>query len=68
MFKVEIEGKDMIWCRHANQLRTSLPFTMNPDSEHSQDNPASTTSHTTQMPVLRRSTRVRRPRQMWVPI
>ena len=69
MFKVEIEGKDMIWRRHANQLRTrlaSLPFTMNTDSEHPQDNPASTTSHTTQTPVLRRSNRVRRPRQMWV--
>ena len=65
MFKVEIEGKDVIWCCHANQLRTrlaSLPFTMNSDSEHSQDNPASTTFHTAQTPVLRRSTGVRHPR------
>ena len=69
IFEVEIEGKDMIWCRHANQLRTrlaSLPFTMNPYSEHSQDNP-STTSHPTQTLVLHRSNRVCRPRQMWVP-
>ena len=72
MFRVEIKGKDVIWRRHANQLRTRLallPFTMNPNSEHSQDIPASSTSHTTQLqtPVLRRSTRVCRPRQMWVP-
>ena len=64
MFKLEIKGKDVIWRHRVNQLRTrltSLPFTNNSDSEHSQDNPASTTSHTTQTPALRRSTRVRHP-------
>ena len=68
--KVKIEGKDVIWRRHINQLRTrltSLPFTMNSDSEPSQSDSASTTSHTVQPPALRRSTRIRRPRQVWVP-
>ena len=49
MCKVKIEGKDVIWRRHVNQLRTRLtswPFTINSDSEPSQSDSASTTSHT----------------------
>ena len=70
MCKVKIEGKDVIWRRHVNQLRTrltSLPFTLNSDSEPSQSDSASTTSHIVQPPALRRLTRIRRPRQVWVP-
>ena len=69
MFGVDIEGKEMIWWHHMNQLRTrltSLPFTMDSSSsELSQDPPAHTMLNTAQ--PLRRSTRARRPRQVWVP-
>ena len=50
MCKVKIEGKDVIWRRQVNQLRTrltSLPFTMNSDSELSQQVP-----HRTQYNLL----------------
>ena len=60
MFDVKIDGKNVIWCRHANQLRTrfaSLPMT---------DIPSATTTDHSQAPpeptVLRRSTQVCRPR------
>ena len=55
MCKVKIEGKDVIWRRPVNQLRTrltSLPFTMNSDSEPSQSDSTSTTLHTVQPPAL----------------
>ena len=67
--KMKIDGKDVYWRRHVNQLRTrltSLPLTMNSDSEPPQSDPASITSHTVQPPTLCRSARIRRPRQVWV--
>ena len=70
MCKVKIDGKD-VYCRcHVNQLRTrltSLPLAINSDSELSQDDLASTTSYTVQPPALRRSARIRHPRQVWMP-
>ena len=65
MYEVEIDGKNVIWRRHANQLRTrfaSLPMT---------DTSSATTADQNQAPpeprVLRRSTRVRKPRVVWTP-
>ena len=66
MYEVEIDGKNVMWRRHANQLRTrfgSLPMT---------DTSSATTADQNQAPseprVLRRSTRVCKPRVVWTPI
>ena len=65
MYEAEIDGKNVIWCRHANQLRTrfaSLPMT---------DTSSATTADQNQAPpeprVLCRSIQVCKPRVVWTP-
>ena len=65
MYEVEIDGKNVIWRRHANQLRTrfaSLPMTDTSNVTTTDQNQAPPESR-----VLRRSTRVRKPRVVWTP-
>ena len=75
MYKVVIEDKDMTWRRHTNQLKSRLaPWTI-PDSvqptsqgsEVNRPNPNINKQLPTQLPPLRRSTRVPKPRRPWSP-
>ena len=71
MYEVSIDGKNVVWRRHANQLRTrfaSLPLTEN--SSTTTNNQDHTTDHSQVPPttrVLHRSTRARKPRVVWTP-
>ena len=81
MYKVLIEGQDMTWRRHANQLKTrlaawSIPDSVQPTSQQSNDSqpPATNTPVTSSadpLPIktvpLRRSSRVPKPRTPWSP-
>ena len=69
MYNVDIEGKEVTRRHHVNQLitrLTSLPLKMDSTSlsEHSQDSQPPTEN--LRQP-LRQSTRIRKPRQVWVP-
>ena len=73
MYEVRVDGKDLIWRRHANQLRTkfaALPLADTPMPTVERNEAVTDQS---QVPlnlearVLRRSTRVRKPRVPWVP-
>ena len=71
MYEVSIDGKDVVWRRHANQLRTrfvSLPLTDTPSTTNTnQGNVTDQNQVPPESRVLRRSTRIRRPRVVWTP-
>ena len=62
-----IKDLNSTWRRHANQLRTRIEWI--PESESVGDQVQETPQETVQpsTPPLRRSTRVRQPRQPWSP-
>jgi len=70
MYEVNINGKDVTWCHHANQLRTRfalLPLTETTSATDT--NRATTENPVPSEPVtLQRSTRIHQPRIIWVPI
>ena len=75
MNKVLIEGQDMTWCRHTNQLKSRLASWCIPDSIQTASQPRETNNpsvtNTEQLPrqpvPLRRSSRVPKPRRPWSP-
>ena len=70
MYKVSVDGKDVTWRRHANQLRTSfasLPLTAPPSTDTTQEQAPNQNQVSPERSVLRRSTRVRKPRVPWAP-
>ena len=71
MYKVSVEGSNVIWNRHANQLKVRaviLPTSSNStNSNSSTDTDNSTPVPMPVPPTLRRSTRIRRPRKPWSP-
>ena len=74
MNKVLIEGQDMTWRRHTNQLKSRLASWCIPDSiqpasqPRETNNPITNTEQLPRQPVpLRRSSRVPKPRRPWSP-
>ena len=72
MYKVLMEGSEVIWNHHANQLRVRaviLPTSNSADSNTDTDTDRG--SHLEALvpapPTLRRLTRIRRPRRSWSP-
>ena len=68
MYKVAIEGSTVMWRRHANQLKVRSVIL--PDSSNNNSNSSTSTTNTAEPPaplMLRRSTRIRRPRIPWSP-
>ena len=67
LYEVFIKDLNSTWRRHANQLRTRIEWI--PESESVGDQIQETPQETVQpsTPPLRRSTRVRQPRQPWSP-
>jgi len=60
-----IKDLSSTWRRHANQLRIRIEWIPESDGNQVQETPQETAQPST--PPLRRSTRVRRPRQPWSP-
>ena len=71
MYKVSVEGSNVIWNRHANQLKVRaviLPTSSNSTNSNSSTNTDNSTPAPVPVPpTLRRSTRIRRPRKPWSP-
>jgi len=65
LYEVLIKDLNSTWRRHANQLCTRIEWIPEPDGNPTLETPQETVQPTT--PPLRRSTRVRRPRQPWSP-
>ena len=65
MYTVTEEGSTVMWHRHANQLRVRSVIL--PSSSNEAGGNSNTTTEAVAPPVLRRSTRIRRPRIPWSP-
>ena len=67
MYKVQLEEQaDVIWRRHANQLRTRI-IPINVDTDNSANSNESTRSVVNTPRPLRRSSRIRKPTNRWFP-
>ena len=73
MYKVTVQGKTVVWNRHANQLRirsVTLPMPNTSDNSNSDSTSSpdpQNSQHESPTPTLRRSSRIRKPRIPWSP-
>ena len=74
MYNVTLEGKTVVWNRHADQLRirsVALPtpnFSDNSNSDSTSFPISQNNQSESPTPTLRRSSRIRKPRIPWSPL